>query len=318
MRPMLDLMQTLPTFVYLIPTLVLFGLGMVPGLISTVIFAIPAPIRLTHLGISSVPKQLKEAGEAFGATPAPAPVEGRAALRAADDHGRAHPVHHAVAVDGGDRGAGRRRRARRAGGAGAQHGQHRAWASRPGSPSCVLAILLDRVCKRPERGVKASSEMRGSRVRQGRHRLRRRAAAAALPLIDQGASRDEIIAATGQVLGAIGDQPRRRARRDLRADGPVGLGQVDAAARRQRAQHGRPRQVAGRARGREGRRRDLRRRRRSATSATQRGRHGVPAVRAAALAHGRARMSASASSCAAWPHGRAASQSSTRSWRWSA
>ena len=69
LRPVLDLMQTLPTFVYLIPTLVLFGLGVVPGLISTVIFALPAPIRLTHLGISSVPKPLIEAGEAFGATP---------------------------------------------------------------------------------------------------------------------------------------------------------------------------------------------------------------------------------------------------------
>jgi glycine betaine/proline transport system substrate-binding protein len=68
LRPVLDLMQTLPTFVYLIPTLVLFGLGVVPGLISTVIFALPAPIRLTHLGISSVPKPLLEAGEAFGAT----------------------------------------------------------------------------------------------------------------------------------------------------------------------------------------------------------------------------------------------------------
>ena len=45
-------MQTLPTFVYLIPTLVLFGLGVVPALISTVIFALPAPIRLTHLGIT--------------------------------------------------------------------------------------------------------------------------------------------------------------------------------------------------------------------------------------------------------------------------
>ena len=69
LRPVLDLMQTLPTFVYLIPTLVLFGLGVVPGLISTVIFALPAPIRLTHLGISSVPRPLLEAGEAFGATP---------------------------------------------------------------------------------------------------------------------------------------------------------------------------------------------------------------------------------------------------------
>ena len=52
MRPLLDLMQTLPTFVYLIPTLVLFRLGAAPGLISTVIFAIAAPIRLTYLGIS--------------------------------------------------------------------------------------------------------------------------------------------------------------------------------------------------------------------------------------------------------------------------
>ena len=67
-RPVLDLMQTLPPFVYLIPTMVLFSIGVVPGLISTVIFAIPAPIRLTHLGVSSVPTQLTEAGEAFGAT----------------------------------------------------------------------------------------------------------------------------------------------------------------------------------------------------------------------------------------------------------
>ncbi len=67
-RPILDLMQTIPTFVYLIPTLILFGLGVVPGLISTVIFAIPAPIRLTYLGVSGVPTQLVEAGEAFGAT----------------------------------------------------------------------------------------------------------------------------------------------------------------------------------------------------------------------------------------------------------
>ncbi len=68
LRPVLDLMQTIPTFVYLIPALILFGLGMVPGLIATVIFAVPAPIRLTHLGISSTPKTLIEAGEAFGAT----------------------------------------------------------------------------------------------------------------------------------------------------------------------------------------------------------------------------------------------------------
>lgn len=69
LRPILDLMQTIPTFVYLIPALILFGLGMVPGLIATVIFAIPAPIRLTYLGVSSTPKQLLEAGDSFGATP---------------------------------------------------------------------------------------------------------------------------------------------------------------------------------------------------------------------------------------------------------
>ena len=69
MRPILDLMQTIPTFVYLIPALILFGLGMVPGLIATAIFAIAAPIRLTRLGIVSTPEALTEAAVAFGATP---------------------------------------------------------------------------------------------------------------------------------------------------------------------------------------------------------------------------------------------------------
>lgn len=69
LRPLLDLMQTIPTFVYLIPTLMLFGLGMVPGLISTVVFSVPAPIRLTYLGISGVPRELVEAGKSFGASP---------------------------------------------------------------------------------------------------------------------------------------------------------------------------------------------------------------------------------------------------------
>lgn len=68
MRPVLDLMQTLPTFVYLIPAIVFFGIGMVPGLIATVIFVLPAPIRLTHLGVTSTPSALMEAADAFGAT----------------------------------------------------------------------------------------------------------------------------------------------------------------------------------------------------------------------------------------------------------
>ena len=68
MTPVLDLMQTLPTFVYLIPAIVFFGIGMVPGLIATVIFVLPAPIRMTHLGISTTPMPLLEAATAFGAT----------------------------------------------------------------------------------------------------------------------------------------------------------------------------------------------------------------------------------------------------------
>ncbi|MDB2407630.1 choline ABC transporter permease subunit [Jannaschia sp.] len=69
MRPVLDLMQTLPTFVYLIPAIVFFGIGMVPGLIATVIFVLPAPIRLTYLGVVSTPTPLLEAARSFGARP---------------------------------------------------------------------------------------------------------------------------------------------------------------------------------------------------------------------------------------------------------
>ncbi|MBU4527315.1 MAG: choline ABC transporter permease subunit [Hoeflea sp.] len=67
-QPILDLMQTMPTFVYLIPVLILFGLGLAPGLLVTIIFASPAPIRLTYLGITSVPRPMVEAGMAFGAS----------------------------------------------------------------------------------------------------------------------------------------------------------------------------------------------------------------------------------------------------------
>ncbi|MFK0162335.1 choline ABC transporter permease subunit [Rhizobium sp. NPDC090279] len=69
LRPILDLMQTIPTFVYLVPAMILLGLGMVPGLVATVVFAIPAAIRMTRLGIISTPPSLVEAAEAFGATP---------------------------------------------------------------------------------------------------------------------------------------------------------------------------------------------------------------------------------------------------------
>jgi glycine betaine/proline transport system permease protein len=68
LQPVLDLMQTLPTFVYLIPAIVFFGIGMVPGLLATVIFVLPAPVRLTQLGIASTPSALIEAADSFGAT----------------------------------------------------------------------------------------------------------------------------------------------------------------------------------------------------------------------------------------------------------
>jgi glycine betaine/proline transport system permease protein len=68
-RPILDFMQTIPPFVYLIPALMFFGLGTVPGVIATVVFAIAPPIRLTYLGLTQVDEELLEAGKAFGSTP---------------------------------------------------------------------------------------------------------------------------------------------------------------------------------------------------------------------------------------------------------
>ncbi|GAA1198469.1 ABC transporter permease/substrate binding protein [Streptomyces hebeiensis] len=68
-RPVLDLMQTMPAMVYLIPGVVFFGLGAVPGIIATIIFALPPGVRMTELGIRQVDKELVEAAEAFGTTP---------------------------------------------------------------------------------------------------------------------------------------------------------------------------------------------------------------------------------------------------------
>lgn len=68
-RPILDAMQTTPAFVYLIPIVMLFGIGNVPGVIVTIIFALPPLIRLTNLGIRQVPEDLIEASRSFGATP---------------------------------------------------------------------------------------------------------------------------------------------------------------------------------------------------------------------------------------------------------
>jgi ABC-type proline/glycine betaine transport system permease subunit len=68
-RPVLDFMQTLPVFVYLVPTVVIWGIGIIPGMAATVIFAMPPGVRLTQLGIQQVDKEMVEAGRAFGARP---------------------------------------------------------------------------------------------------------------------------------------------------------------------------------------------------------------------------------------------------------
>ncbi len=68
MRPVLDLMQTMPAFVYLIPAVMFFGVGKVPAVFATMIFAMPPPIRLTYLGIQQVSGEVKEAAISYGAT----------------------------------------------------------------------------------------------------------------------------------------------------------------------------------------------------------------------------------------------------------
>jgi glycine betaine/proline transport system permease protein/glycine betaine/proline transport system substrate-binding protein len=68
-RPVLDVMQTIPTFVYLVPVVMLFGIGEVPGVIATIIYATPPLIRLTNLGIRQVSSEAVEAAIAFGSTP---------------------------------------------------------------------------------------------------------------------------------------------------------------------------------------------------------------------------------------------------------
>lgn len=68
-QPILDFMQTMPAFVYLIPAIIFFGIGIVPGVVATIIFAMPPATRMTRLGLMQVDPETVEAGEAFGATP---------------------------------------------------------------------------------------------------------------------------------------------------------------------------------------------------------------------------------------------------------
>ncbi len=68
LKPVLDFMQTMPAFVYLIPAVALFGIGMVPGIVASVIFAMPPTVRMTNMGIREVPEELIEAADSFGST----------------------------------------------------------------------------------------------------------------------------------------------------------------------------------------------------------------------------------------------------------
>ena len=102
-QPILDLMQTHADLRLPHPGADPVRSGRAPGLIVTIIFAMPAPVRMTYLGITSIPKPMIEAGESFRRHQAAAAVEGRTAGGAAVDHGGPDAVHHAVAVDGGVR-----------------------------------------------------------------------------------------------------------------------------------------------------------------------------------------------------------------------
>jgi|GEM_PF-3614840 len=110
-NPVLDVMQTLPSFVYLIPVVVIFGIGKVPGLIAVVIYAIPPVIRLTSLGIRLVDREVLEAADAFGSSKRQKLFKVAAAVGVAHHHDRHQPDHHDGARHGRRRVHGRCRRA---------------------------------------------------------------------------------------------------------------------------------------------------------------------------------------------------------------
>ena len=101
LHPILDLMQTMPAFVYLIPAVLFFGLGTVPGAFATIIFAMPPVVRLTSLGIKQVPKNVVEASRSFGATPMQLLFKVQLPLALPTIHDRYKPDNPDVALHGG-------------------------------------------------------------------------------------------------------------------------------------------------------------------------------------------------------------------------
>ena len=87
MRPILDGMQTMPSFVYLVPGILFFGLGNVPAIMATVIYAVPPVIRLTNLGIRQVSSEVVEAARSFGSTPFAAAHQGTNTVGPAHHYG---------------------------------------------------------------------------------------------------------------------------------------------------------------------------------------------------------------------------------------
>ncbi len=112
-RPALDLLQTMPSMVLLIPAILFFGLGTSAGVIATLIFALAPGVRMTELGIRQVDAELVEAAEAFGTSPRDTLLRVQLPLALPDDHGGRQPGHHAGSVDGRHRRHGRHRRPRR-------------------------------------------------------------------------------------------------------------------------------------------------------------------------------------------------------------
>ena len=99
-NPLLDLMQTMPAFVYLMPAIFFFNIGVVPGVVASVIFSMPPTIRLTMLGIEQVPKDLIEATEAFGSTTWQTVEQSANSACQTDNYGRCQSKHYAFLIHG--------------------------------------------------------------------------------------------------------------------------------------------------------------------------------------------------------------------------
>lgn len=99
-RPILDFMQTMPAFVYLIPAVAFFGIGMVPGVFASFIFATPPVVRFTNLGIRQVSTELVEASDAFGATGQQKLFKVELPMAKANDYGRSQPNNYVVIING--------------------------------------------------------------------------------------------------------------------------------------------------------------------------------------------------------------------------